>query len=86
MDRNGGSVFDNSIAPPATHVMRNGLYSFRENRHGKAAIDLNTVDVFGGIVDLRTGYGNVGTDGGTLTLHSDDVVLLVDPRRKITLG
>lgn len=85
LTQNGGTVMDNSDAPPATHVQQSGLYSFAHNTHG-GVIDLNAYTIYGGTADLRTGHGNIGTSGGTLTVLGRDVVLRFDPRRKITLG
>ncbi len=85
LTQNGGTVMDNSVAPPATHVQQGGLYSFAHNTHG-GVINLNTYTIYRGEADLRTGHGNIGTSGGTLTLLGRDVVLRVDPRRTLTLG
>ena len=85
LTQNGGTVMDNSDAPPATHVQQSGLYSFAHNTHG-GVINLNSYTIYGGEADLRTGHGNIGTSGGTLTLLGRDVVLRIDPRRTLTLG
>jgi hypothetical protein len=83
LNQNGGTVFDNSEAPPATHVLNGGLYTFRENNWGTTAIDINVLDVFGGSVDTRTGYANVGTNGATVTVHNDAVLWGFDAGRTV---
>ncbi len=82
--QNGGEFWDNSDSPPATNTHNDGLYSFARNTKGET-IDLAILDAFAGVIDLRTGYGNVGTSGATVINHSA-TQWFFDPGRKITLG
>jgi transcription elongation factor len=86
LTQDGGFVFDNSEAPPVTHIMNGGLYTFEENTHGTPALNINTMEAYGGSIDFRTRYANVGTSGGTITVHSDEVEWAFDAGRGIGIS
>lgn len=85
LEQSGGTVFENSQAPPATHNISGGVYTFRENTWGLTAIDLNTVNVSGGMLDLRSGHANVGTAGGTISVFTDEAHYAFDAGRTIAI-